>query len=162
VILLETHLMPALLLSEVAIDLKPAKTNGLADLGVPLTDDTVVKKGKLAEFEQLQDSSKVGRRFQNIRVTAVKTSEGGEVSAKVMVVFEVFGDDNAPVAGNQGVSAKICAADKTLLEVPLGTMFMPYACCWYENRFSVGISNELFDQFDRLTFVTRADEVRAL
>ena len=154
--------MPALLLSAVPIELKPAKTNGLADLGVPLTDDTVVKKGKLAEFEQLQDNGKVGRRFQNIRVTAVKTSEGGEVSSKLMVVFEVFGDDNAPVAGNQGVAATLCAGDKPLLELPLGTLFMPYACCWYENRFSADISNELFDQFDRLSFVTRADEVRAL
>lgn len=154
--------MPALLLSSVPIDLKPAKTNGLADLGVPVADDTAVKKGKLGEFAQAQDSGKIGRRFQNIRVTAVKATEGGEPGAKVIVVFEVFGDDNVPVQANQGVSAKLCLGDEVLAEVPLGPLFLPYACCWYENRFSSGISQDVFDRFDRLTFVAHADEVRAI
>ncbi len=154
--------MPALLLSTAPVPLKPAKTNGLADLGVPMLDSTVVKKGKLVEFEQRQDNGKVGRRFQNIRVTAVKAEEGGKVSSKAIVVFEVFGDDNVPEAGNQGVAAVLSAGDKTLLEVPLGTLFMPYGCCWYENRFSIDISNEVFDQVDTLGLVARADEVRAI
>jgi hypothetical protein len=154
--------MPALLLSQVAIDIKPAKTTGLADLGVPIQDDTVVKKGKLVEFEQLQDNGKVGRRFQNIKVTALKTSEGGEVSSKVILTFEAFGDDNAPVAGNQGVGVVLAVGDKVLRELPLGTLFLPYACAWYENRFAVEISNEVFDQLDRLSFVAKADEVRAI
>jgi hypothetical protein len=154
--------MPALLLSSVPIELKPAKTNGLADLGVPLVDGTVVKKGKLTEFMQPQDSGKVGRRFQNLRITAVKTVEGGVESAKLIVVFEAFGDDNVPVVGNQGVAASLSAGGKTLLELPLGPLFLPYACAWYENRFSADISNEVFDQIDSFSFVAKADEVRAL
>jgi hypothetical protein len=154
--------MPALLLSTVSIDLKPAKTNGLADLGVPLGDDTVVKKGKLGEFAQDQDSGKAGRRFQNIRITAVKASEGGETGAKLIVAFEAFGDDNVPVRANQGVSAKLGAGDDVLAEVPLGPLFLPYACCWYENRFSADIAQDVFDRLDRLTFVAHADEVRAI
>jgi hypothetical protein len=140
--------MPALLLSNVPVDLKPAKTNGLADLGVPLQEGTLVKKGKVGEFAQLQDNGKVGRRFQNIKVTAVKTSEGGEVSSRIIVTFEAFGDDNAPVAGNQGVAVVLAQGDKPLREAPLGTLFLPYACAWYENRFALEISNELFDQLD--------------
>lgn len=142
--------MPALLLSSVPIELKAAKTNGLADLGVPLVESTVVKKGKLSEFMQPQDSGKVGRRFQNIRVIAVKTIEGGVESSKVIVVFEAFGDDNVPAGG------------KTLLELPLGTLFLPYACAWYENRFAVDISNDVFDRIDSFSFVAKADEVRAI
>lgn len=154
--------MPALLLSTATIDLKPTKTNGLADLGVPVTDATLVKKGKLAEFVQPQDSGKVGRRFQNIRVTAVKTTEGGVEAAKLMVVFEVFGDDNVPVLANQGVSVSLSAGEQALADIPLGTLFMPYACAWYENRFAADIGNAVFDQLDRLHFTARADEVRAL
>jgi hypothetical protein len=52
--------MPALLLSTATIDLKPTKTNGLADLGVPVTDATLVKKGKLAEFAQPQEHPRDG------------------------------------------------------------------------------------------------------
>jgi hypothetical protein len=154
--------MPALLLSSVPIELKPAKTNGLADLGVPLVDSTVVKKGKLGEFMQQQDSGKIGRRFQNIRVTAVKTIEGGIESSKLIVVFEVFGDDNVPAVVNQGVAATLTAGGKTLAELTLGTLFLPYACAWYENRFSADISNAVFDQLDSLSFVAKADEVRAI
>lgn len=154
--------MPALLPSQVSIELKPAKTHGLGDLGVPVQDGTVVKKGRLAEFEQLQDNGKVGRRFQNIRVTAIQTGEGGEVASRAIVTFEVFGDDNTPVAGNQGVGVALVAGDKVLREASLGTLFMPYACAWYENRFAVDLDNAQFDQLDRLAFVAHADEVRAL
>jgi hypothetical protein len=154
--------MPALLLTAVPVPLKPAKTNGLADLGVPMGEDTLVKKGKLGEFEQLQDSGKIGRRFQNVRVTAVKATEGGQVVSKVIVVFEVFGDDNVPAAGNQGVALAVTAGGKTLLEAPLGTLFLPYGCHWYENRFSVDISNDVFEQCDSVNFVAKADEVRVL
>lgn len=154
--------MPALLLSTASIPLKPAKTNGLAELGVPMLDSTLVKKGKLGEFEQLQDNGKVGRRFQNIRVTAVKATEGDKVSAKVIVVFEAFGDDNVPEAGNQGVAAVLSAGGQTLLEVPLGALFLPYGCCWYENRFSFDIGNEVFEQLDQFGFVAKADEVRVI
>lgn len=154
--------MPALLLSSTAVAIKPAKPHGLADLGVPLTDATVVKKGKLGEFEQAQDSGKVGRRFQNIRVTAVKTSEGGVESSRLIVAFEVFGDDNVPVVGNQGVAAVLHAGDTKLMDLPLGPLFLPYACAWYENRYAADISNEVFDQLDSLSFVARADEVRLI
>lgn len=154
--------MPALLLSSTAIDIKPAKPHGLADLGVPLTEATLVKKGKLAEFAQSQDSGKVGRRFQNIRVTAVKTAEGGVQASKLIVAFEVFGDDNVPVLGNQGVAAVLHAGEQALQDLPLGSLFLPYACAWYENRYAADISNEVFDQLDRLHFVAQADEVRSL
>jgi len=56
----------------------------------------------------------------------------------------------------------LAQGDKPLREAPLGTLFLPYACAWYENRFALEISNELFDQLDRVSFVARADEVRAL
>lgn len=154
--------MPALLLSSVPIELKAAKTNGLADLGVPLVEGTAVKKGKLTEFMQPQDSGKVGRRFQNIRVTAVKTVEGGVESSKVIVVFEAFGDDNVPAVVNQGVAATLAAGGKTLLELPLGPLFLPYAFAWYENRFAADIGNDVFDQIDSFSFVAKADEVRAI
>jgi hypothetical protein len=154
--------MPALLLSSVPIDVKPAKTNGLADLGVPSADTTVVKKGKLGEFAQGLDSAKIGRRFQNIRVTGVKAEEGAATSSKLIVVFEVFGDDNVPLKANLGVAVALHAGDKVLLEQPLGTLFLPYACCWYENRCCLDICNEVFDQFDRLSFITLADDVRTV
>jgi hypothetical protein len=154
--------MPALLHTTAPIELKPAKPHGLNELGVPLSDDTVVKKGKLGEFEQTLDSGRIGRRFQNVKITAVKTAEGGETSSKVMVSFEVFGDDNAPVVGNQGVAAMLHAGDKVLADISLGTLFLPYACAWYENRFAFDIANDLFDALDKLSLVARADEVRML
>ncbi len=154
--------MPALLHTVAPIELKAAKTHGLNDLGVPLTDATVVKKGKLAEFSQTLDSGRIGRRFQNVKVTVVKTADGGETSSKVMVSFEVFGDDNAPVVGNQGVAAVLHAGDKVLGERSLGAMFLPYACAWYENRYAFDITNDVFETLDRFSLVARADEVRML
>jgi hypothetical protein len=48
--------MPALLPATFKINLKTVKPNGLAELGVPLGDDTQVKKGKLLEaFEVFGD-----------------------------------------------------------------------------------------------------------
>jgi hypothetical protein len=154
--------MPALLLSTVTLDLKPAKTHGLGELGVPVVESTLVKKGKLVEYLQECDDGKVGRRFQNLRVTAVKTPQGGEVSSKLIVVFEVFGDDNVPVGANLGVAAVLGAGDETLAELPLGPLFLPYGCCWYENRYAVDIDNAVFDRCDRITFVTLVDQVRAI
>jgi hypothetical protein len=95
-------------------------------------------------------------------VTAVKTTEGGVESSKLLVVFEVFGDDNVPVLANQGVSVSLSAGEQALGDIPLGTLFLPYACAWYENRFAADIGNAVFDQLDRLHFTARADEVRAL
>ncbi len=154
--------MPALLHTVAPVELKPAKPHGLHDLGVPLTDETLVKKGKLAEFSQLLDSGRIGRRFQNVRITAVKTAEGGETASKVMVSFEVFGDDNTPVVGNQGVAAVLRAGERVLGEWSLGTMFLPYGCAWYENRFAIDIANDVFDVLDGFSLVARADEVRML
>ena len=92
--------VPVLAENTTFIDLKPGKPTGLGmtQLGIPVLDGTVVKKGKLHEFIQLTNDDKPGRRYQNIRITAVKTGEGGIESAKVFVQFEVFGDDNVPEA----------------------------------------------------------------
>ncbi len=154
--------MPALLSAQVAIELKAAKPHGLADLGVPLNDASVVKKGKLGEFAQTLDSGKPGRRFQNVKLTAVKTSEGGEVTSRIIVSFEAFGDDNVPATVNQGVSASLTAGGQPIHELALGTLFLPFACCWYENRFAAQVPNDIFDRADGLSLVARADEVRVV
>ena len=154
--------MPVLQSAAVAIPLQPAKTHGLADLGVPLGEATVVKKGKLGEFAQLLDEGRPGRRFQNVKVTAVRAEEGGQVAAQLIVSFEVFGDDNVPHGGNSGVQAALTAGGQVLAELQLGRLFMPYACCWYENRFVAPVPVSLFDQADGLSLQALADDVRML
>lgn len=83
------NIVPALAEKTTQIELKDAKPKGLSmtQLGVPVLESTVVKKGKLQEFFQFLDDGKVGRRFQNIRVTGIKTSEGGVEAAKIFVQF---------------------------------------------------------------------------
>jgi hypothetical protein len=154
--------MPALLLSTAPIELKSAKTNGLTDLGVPMVESTLVKKGKLGEFDQLQDSGKIGRRFQNLRAILVKAEQGGETHTTLILSLEAFGDDNVPVAGNQGVSVQLLSGDKLLAEHKLGALFLPFGSAWYDNRFAVELGKELFDACDKVNFVAHADEVRAL
>lgn len=154
--------MPALLSTTVPLELKAAKTNGLADLGVPMVESTLVKKGKLGELDQLLDNGRIGRRFQNLRAILVKAEQGGEVHSTLILSLEAFGDDNVPVAGNQGVSVQLLAADKVLAEHKLGALFLPFGSCWYDNRFAVELGEALFDACDRLQFIAHADEVRAL
>lgn len=154
--------MAALLPATFKIDIKTAKTNGLAELGVPLTDSTEVKKGKLGEVMQMLEGDKIGRRFQNLRATLLKATEGGQPGVKLVLAFEVFGDDNAPVAEPAAVSAIIYAGGRVLAEKTLGTLFLPYGSCWYENRFAVGLPLEAFAEADAVSLVAAADEVRAL
>lgn len=154
--------MAALLPATFTFDLKPAKTNGLADLGVPLTDSTEVKKGKLAEAMQLLDGDKIGRRFQNLRATLVKATEGGQPGAKLLLSFEVFGDDTAPMKAPSAVSVLLQTGDQVLAERTLGPLYLPYAVCWYENHFAVDVPLDVFTAVDRLSVLAAADEVRAL
>lgn len=131
--------MAALLPAVFTFDLKPAKTNGLADLGVPLSDSTEVKKGKLAEAMQLLEGDQIGRRFQNLRATLVKATEGGQPGAKLLLSFEVFGDDTAPLKTPSAVSVWLQSGDQVLTEQTLGLLYLPYAVCWYDNHFAMDV-----------------------
>lgn len=157
--------MPTLAENTTFVELKTAKTTGLgmAQLGIPVQDDTQVKKGKLHEFIQLTHDEKVGRRYQNIRVTAVKTAEGGIDSAKVFFQFEAFGDDNVPEApGSAAFSVALFAGDTCLLALPASSLFLPYGRAWYENQFVYEVPLAAFDQADRLQFTVKADQVRMI
>lgn len=152
--------MPVLQAAHAAIELKPAKANGLAELGVPVADGTSVKKGKLGEFEQPLDSGKPGRRYQNVKVALVKAVESGEPSAQLILSFEVFGDDNVPLGVNAGVLASLTAGEVVVVDLKLGSLFMPYACCWYENRFAARVPLDMFERADGLRLQALPDDVR--
>lgn len=154
--------MAALLPATFTFDLKPAKTNGLADLGVPLNDSTEVKKGKLAEAMQLLEGDKIGRRFQNLRATLVKATEGGLAGAKLLLSFEAFGDDTAPLEAPPGVSVLLQTGDQVLVEQVLGALYLPYAVCWYDNHFAVNVPLDAFAAADRVSVLVAADEVRVV
>lgn len=156
--------VPELAENTTTIELKAAKSTGLSltQLGVPQLDSTAVKKGKLHELIQLLDDGKVGRRFQNIRITSVKTSEGGVESAKIFIQFEVFGDDNVPLAANSGFSAKLQWGAENLATLPSRSAFMPYARAWFDNQFVFDVPTSAFDRADTLTFTALADEVRVI
>ena len=148
--------------SKTYIDLSIAKPTGLNDLGVPILENTVVKKGKLHEFSQPMADGKAGRMFQNIRITGIKTTEGGIESAKIFCSFEVFGDSNVPIAANSGFGIRFYAGTENLLELAPDNMFLPYANFWYDNRFSFDIPCAVFDRTDRLEFIAHPDHVRAI
>jgi hypothetical protein len=154
--------MPALLPATFVIPLKTAKTNGLAELGAPITEATEVKKGKLAEVMQTLEGGAVGRRFQNLRATLIKTPVGGDLGAKLVLAFEVFGDDNTPQGAPSGVAARLLAGGHTLAELPLGALFLPYGCCWFDNRFAADVPLADFAAADGVALVAAADDVRAL
>ena len=154
--------MAALLPATFKIDLKTAKTNGLAELGVPLAEGTEVKKGKLGEVMQMLDGERIGRRFQNLRATLLKATEGGQPGVKLVLAFEVFGDDNVPLAEPSAVSALVHAGERVLAEKTLGGLFLPYGSCWYENRFAVTLPLEAFEAADAVSLVAGADEVRLI
>lgn len=154
--------MPDLVESKTFIDLAIAKPTGLNDLGVPLLETAVVKKGKLHEFTQPLADGKVGRMFQNLRVTAIKTTEGGTESAKVFVSLEAFGDSNVPTAANSGFGIRLYAGPENLQELAPDSMFLPYANFWYDNRFAFDVPNAVFDQADRLEFIAKPDQVRMI
>lgn len=157
--------MPTLAENTTFVELKIAKPTGLgmAQLGIPVQDSTLVKKGKLHEFIQLTNEGKDGRRYQNVRVTAVKTAEGGIDSAKVFLQFEVFGDDNVPeAAGSAGFAVALFAGDACLLTLPVSSLFLPYGRAWYENQFVYDVPLAAFDQADRLQLTVKADQVRMI
>lgn len=152
--------MPTLLAATFAIDLKTAKTTGLAELGVPLTEATEVKKGRLAEAMQMLEGDKIGRRYQNLRATLLKASEGGQLGAKLVLTLEIFGDDNAPLAAPSALSARLLAGEQLLAELPLGQPYLPYASCWYDNHFAANVPLDAFATADRVEVLAAADDVR--
>jgi hypothetical protein len=154
--------MPALTAATFTIALKPAKTHGLADLGVPIDEATEVKKGKLSEAMQMLEGDKIGRRYQNLRATLVKASEGGQPGAKLVVAFEVFGDDNAPVSLPAAVAARLLSGEQVLAELPLGVPFMPYASYWYENHFAANVALDAYAAADGLQVVVAVEDVRSV
>ena len=154
--------MPALQETRIVLTLAPGKTSGLADLGAPLADATVIKKGRAHEHTQLLADGKIGRRFQDIRVIAIKTNEAGILSAKIFVLFEVFGDNTAAPANGVGFEAALLAGARPLASLSSSSLFLPYANFWYPNRFVFDLALEDFDQADRLEFVARPEEVRTL
>lgn len=154
--------MPALEKKSAFIPVATAKPTGLNDLGIPASDDLAVKKGKLAEFAQPIEGGKVGRMFQNLRAVLVKTVEGGQPSGKLVLMFEIFGDDNAPVGVNSGIDLALYAGDTLLAELKHGPVFLPYACAWYENRVAFDITLDAFEKADKLEFIALADDVRVL
>lgn len=154
--------MSELLECNTFIDLSITKPTGLNDLGVPLLDSTVVKKGKLHEFSQPMTDGKAGRMFQNLRITGIKTIEGGVEVAKIFVSFEVFGDSNAPLAANSGIGIRLYAGSESLLDLKPGSMFLPFANFWYDNRFAFDVPCGIFDRTSLLEFIAMPDQIRAI
>jgi hypothetical protein len=154
--------VPVLTENKMLIEMAIAKPTGLNDLGAPLLENTIVKKGKLREFSQSLEDGRIGRRFQNLRVTAIRTMQGAIESAKIFIQFEVFGDDNVPEAANSGFAARLYAGPECLLELTPDTMFLPYARFWYDNSFVFDVSADVYDRIDHFEFIARPDQVRII
>jgi hypothetical protein len=154
--------VPSLQEFRTIVALAPAKPVGLADLGAPLDEATVVKKGRLHEFAQLLAGGGIGRRFQDVRVVGIRTVEAGAASAKLFVQFEVFGDDTAAPAAGVGFDAVLQAGDQPLARLSSSSLFLPYGNFWYPNRFVFDVPTADFDRADRLEFIAKAEEVRSL
>lgn len=152
--------MAVLTKSIAAIELADAKTSGLANLGVPVDETTRVKKGKLPEFLQTLDTGTIARRYQNIRVTAIKTTEAGRLFSKIVIQFEAFGDDWSSVGDNTGVDYVLYRGDKVLHAIHQGRIFLPYCRSWYENQYEHTIPNEVFDEITRFELIANADEMQ--
>jgi hypothetical protein len=155
-------ILPSLQETRAVVTLAPAKSSGLADLGAPLDDATVVKKGRVHEYLQHLTEGAIGRRFQDIRIIGIKTVEAGVVSAKFFVQFEVFGDNTAAPANGVGFEAALFAGERPLASLSSSSLFLPYANFWYPNRFVFDVSIDDFDQADRLEFIAKAEDVRAV
>ena len=154
--------MPALLELRTDMALAPAKPVGLADLGAPLDDETAVKKGRVHEFDQLLADGRIGRRFQDLRVIGIKTAEAAMPSAKLFIQFEVFGDNTAAPTNGAGFDAVLYAGAKQLAALSSPSLFLPYGNFWYPNRFVFEVPVADFDHADRLEFIAKPEEVRAL
>lgn len=154
--------MPALQEFRTDMTLAPAKPSGLADLGAPLDEASVVKKGRVHEFAQLLADGRIGRRFQDLRVIGIKAAEGAVPSAKLFVQFEVFGDNTAAPADGVGFEAGLYAGAEQLARLSSASLFLPYGNFWYPNRFVFEVPVADFERADRLEFVAKAEEVRTL
>lgn len=152
--------MPVLTKSIAAIELSDAKTSGLAHLGVPVDEATRVKKGKLPEFLQTLDTGAIARRYQNVRVTAIKTTEAGRLFSKIIIQFEAFGDDWSSVGDNTGVDYALYRGDELLHTIHQGRIFLPYCRSWYENQYEHAVPNEVFDEITRFELIANADEMQ--
>lgn len=153
-------ILPALQETRAVVTLANAKPTGLADLGAPLADATIVKKGRAHEFPQLLTDGEIGRRFQDLRVIGIKTLEGGATSAKFFVQFEVFGDNTAAPTNGVGFEAALFAGSEQLASLSSSSLFLPYANFWYPNRFVFEVPAADFDRADRLEFIAKPEEVR--
>lgn len=154
--------MPVLQETKVKIAVSAAKKSGLADLGAPIDDATEVKKGRAHEFFQNLDSGAIGRRFQDLKIIAVKTAEAGAVSARLFVLFEAFGDSTAAPVNGVGFSANVYAGDKLLAALTSSSLFMPYANFWYPQRFVFPLSVADFEALDGFEFIGLPEEVAVL
>jgi hypothetical protein len=154
--------VPSLQEIRTVVSLAPAKPVGLADLGVPLAETTVVKKGRAHEFAQVLTDGKIGRRFQDLRVVGINTVEAAVPSAKLFVQFEVFGDDTAVLASGAGFEAVLHAGSQPLASLSSSSLFLPYANFWYPNRFMFEVPTAAFDQADCFEFIAKSEEVRAI
>jgi hypothetical protein len=154
--------VPALQEFRTDMTLAPAKPVGLADLGAPLDDATVVKKGRVHEFAQVLTDGKIGRRFQDLRVIGIKAVEAAVASAKLFVQFEVFGDSTAAPANGVGFEAVLHAGSQQLASLASSSLFLPYGNFWYPNRFVFEVPVADFDPADRFEFIAKSEEVRTL
>lgn len=154
--------MPALQETRTSVTLAPAKPTGLADLGVPSTDGIVVKKGRVHEFPQLLADGKIGRRFQDLKVFAIKAEEAGAPVVRLFVQFEVFGDNTAAGTAGPGFEAVLLAGDAPLATLASGSLFLPYGNFWYANRFVFEVPLADFDKADRLDFIAKPEEVQVI
>ncbi len=154
--------MPSLQEVRTAVTLAPAKPAGLADLGAPLVDTTVIKKGRAHEFSQVLTDGRIGRRFQDLRVIGIATVEAAIRCAKLFVQFEVFGDNTAAPPNGVGFDAVLYAGSRQLASLSSSSLFLPYANFWYPNRFVFEVPTADFDQADRLDFIAKPEEVRAV
>jgi hypothetical protein len=152
--------LPSLQETRAVVTLAISKPAGLADLGVPLDDAAVVKKGRVHEHPQLLADDEIGRRFQDIRVIGIKTVEAGVPSAKLFVQFEVFGDNTAAPTNGVGFEAVLFAGLQPLASLSSSSLFLPYANFWYPNRFVFDLALGDFDQADHLEFIAKPEEVR--
>jgi hypothetical protein len=154
--------VPALQEIRTVVTMAPAKPNGLADLGVPMVDTTVVKRGRAHEFAQVLPDGQIGRRFQDLRVIGINTVEAAVPSAKLFVQFEVFGDNTAASTTGVGFAAVLYAGSQPLVSLSSSSLFLPYANFWYPNRFVFEVPTAGFDQADRFEFIAKSEEVRSI
>lgn len=154
--------MPSLQEIRTVVELAPAKPTGLADLGVPMVDTTVVKKGRAHEFAQLLADGKIGRRFQDLRLIGISTAEAAVPTAKLFVQFEVFGDNTVAPPNGAGFDGVLYAGTQPLAHLSSTSFFLPYANFWYPNRFVFEVPTADFDKADRFEFVATSEEVRGI